>query len=241
MILADLRPMRPDGVLVAPVVREEVRAFLRLALPLALVALVNMGMGVTDAAMVSLLFGPAALAAVAVGSDLYSIVFYLGAGLLAGLSPLYAAAASSRDGATLGRLRRVGAVLVLGLSLVLVPAVVTAPEWLVALGLEPGLLAEGAGYTRAMALTLVPMLGVMLVRTLLTAAERPGLFLKATLWMLPLNAALMLGLGPVPALGPTGAGVSSLLVASTILAVLLLPSAARRPARRRSEASTEPP
>ena len=56
-----------------------------------LIALVNMGMSITDAAMVSVLFGADALAAVAVGSDLYSILFYLGAGTLAGLAPFYAA------------------------------------------------------------------------------------------------------------------------------------------------------
>jgi MATE family multidrug resistance protein len=42
--------------------------------------------------------------------------------------------------------------------------------------------------------------------------------------MLPLNAAanavLMLGAGPIPALGPTGAGVSSLIVAATSLTIL---------------------
>ena len=36
---------------------------------------------------------------------------------------------------------------------------------------------QGGGYTRAMALTLVPMLGVALYRTLLTAAEKPQVFL----------------------------------------------------------------
>jgi hypothetical protein len=38
-----------------------------------------------------------------------------------------------------------------------------------------------------MALTLVPMLGVALYRTILTAAERPRVFLMVTLAMLPLN------------------------------------------------------
>jgi MATE family multidrug resistance protein len=69
------------------------------------------------------------------------------------------------------------------------------------------------------------MLGVMLYRTILTAAEKPKVFLQVTLAMLPLNATgnwvLMLGVGPIPALGPTGAGVSSLIVAATRLAILV--------------------
>ena len=49
---------------------DEGRALIRLATPIALIALVNMGMSVTDAVMVSALFGTDAFAAVAVGSDL---------------------------------------------------------------------------------------------------------------------------------------------------------------------------
>jgi hypothetical protein len=71
----------------SPLILEEGRALLRLAAPIMLIALVNMGMSVTDTAMVSALLGADALAAVAVGSDLYSILFYLGAGVLGGLAP----------------------------------------------------------------------------------------------------------------------------------------------------------
>lgn len=218
----------------------EGRALLRLAAPIVLIALVNMGMSVTDTLMVSAAFGAEALAAVAVGSDFYSILFYLGAGTIGGLAPFYTAAVVGADPAARARLERVGQVLVLLLAAVLVPVVWTAPGWLDRLGLEPALLEQGGGYTRAMALTLVPMLGVMLYRTILTAAERPRVFLKVTAAMLPLNALgnhlLMQGIGPVPALGPTGAGVSSLVVALASLATLVLiarratPRGARTPA-----------
>lgn len=203
---------------------QEGRAILALAAPIMMISLVNMGMSVTDTAVVSALFGTDALAAVAVGSDLYSIVFYLGAGVLAGLAPFVAGATARRDAAELLRLERTGWLLVGLLAAVSVPTVWSAPHWLAVLGLDPSLLAAGQGYTRAMALTLIPMLGVALYRTRLTAAERPKLFLKVTLAMLPANAILnyasMTGLGPLPALGPAGAGVSSLLVALASLAVL---------------------
>jgi MATE family multidrug resistance protein len=69
------------------------------------------------------------------------------------------------------------------------------------------------------------MLGVMLYRTILTAAEKPKVFLKVTLAMLPLNAIgnylFMTGPGPLPVLGPAGAGVSSLLVATASLGLLV--------------------
>lgn len=125
----------------------------------------------------------------------------------------------------MARLERIGWRLVALCAIGAVPAVWFAPRWLGALGLDARLLADGQGYTQAMALTLIPMLGVVLLRTLLTAAGRPKLFLKVTLAMLPLNAlgnwALMVGPGPLPAFGPAGAGLSSLLVASTTLLVLL--------------------
>jgi MATE family multidrug resistance protein len=218
---------------------EEGAALLRLATPIMLIALVNMGMSVTDVLMVSAFFGTDALAAVAVGSDLYSIVFYLGAGTLAGIAPFYTAAVTRANARERQRLERIGWMTVGLLAILTVPVVWSAPAWLRGFGLEPRLLEQGEGFTRAMALTLIPMLGVALYRTVLTAAEKPKVFLKVTLAMLPLNAlgnyVLMRGFGPVPALGPTGSGVSTLLVATTCLIVLVV--IARRVSSRTSTGS----
>lgn len=216
----------------------ELRPLIGLAVPIMLISLVNMGMSVTDATMVSTLFGTEAFAAVAVGSDLYSILFYVGAGVVGGLSPFYTAAVTRGETAARARLERIGWRLVGLCALAGVPAVWFAPRWLAALGLDGALLVEGQGYTRAMALTLVPMLGVVLLRTLLTAAGRPKLFLRVTVAMLPLNAAvnwvLMAGPGPLPAFGPAGAGLSSFLVAcATLLALLAVLRRASPPGGRR--------
>lgn len=212
-------------------------ALLRLAIPLILISLVNMGMSITDTLMVSASFGAEALAAVAVGSDFQSILFYFGAGTISGIAPLYAAAAGRLDAAERVRLERAGRTLVLLLGLVLVPALWTAPDWLPLLDLDRDLLEAGRGYTRAMALTLVPLLGVTLYRAILTAAQRPRTFLAVTAAMLPLNALgnhlLMHGFGPVPAFGPTGAGLSSLIVATaTLLALILIAGRTTRAPKR---------
>lgn len=208
----------------SPTLRGEARALLRLALPIMGIAFVNMGMSLTDTVMVSAWFGADALAAVAVGSDLQSIVFYLGAGVLGGLAPFYTAALARGEGGERVRLDRIGRALVALLALIGVPLLWCAPDWLRHFGLDAGLLERGRGYTQSMAVLLVPMLGIARYRTLLTAAERPKVFLAVTLAMLPLNAllnaVLMGGLGPLPALGPAGAGVSSVLVALTSLAAL---------------------
>jgi MATE family multidrug resistance protein len=202
----------------------ETIALLRLAFPIMLIALVNMGMSVTDAAMVTALYGADALAAVSIGSDIYSIVFYLGAGVVGGVAPFYAAAAAQNDFREKARLRRIGWSIVGGVAMLVLPVIWTAPDWLAMAGLDMSLLDSGRGYTRAMALTVAPMLGVTLFRTLLTSAAKPRLFLQVTLAMLPLNAAanylLMTGWGFIPAFGPTGAGISSFIVASATLGVL---------------------
>jgi MATE family multidrug resistance protein len=215
---------------------QEPAAMLRLAFPIMLIALVNMAMSITDTIMVSASFGADALAAVAVGSDFYSILFYLGAGTIGGLVPFYAAAVARGETRERARLERVGQAIVLLLAFILVPLVWTAPDWLGHLGLERGLLEAGRGYTRAMAVTLVPMLGVMLYRTILTAAERPRVFLYVTAAMVPLNAignqVLMHGIGPVPGFGPTGAGLSTLLVATVSLITLIVIARHSRPAAK---------
>lgn len=102
----------PSGTAGARPPLGEGRSLLRLAAPILFICLVNMGMSVTDTVMVSALFGAEALAAVAVGSDLYSIVFYLGAGVLAGFAPLYTAAAFRADPHARLRLERSGRVAV---------------------------------------------------------------------------------------------------------------------------------
>ncbi len=130
-----------------------------------------MGMGVTDTVMVSRLFGAEALAAVAVGSDLYSILYYLGAGVLERPRPVLHRRRRPRRPGDRARLERIGQVAVALVAAVLMPVVWTAPDWLAAAGLDPALLEQGRGYTRAMALTLLPMLGVVLYRTMLTAAR----------------------------------------------------------------------
>jgi multidrug resistance protein, MATE family len=226
----------------------EFGALLRLAAPIVVIALVNMGMSLTDTVMVSAYFGADAVAAVAVGGDLQSIVFYFCAGIVGGLAPFYTSAIARRQVGERVHLDRLGRMLVAMLALLGAPLIWFAPEWLQHVGLDAAILERGRGYNQSMAVLLVPMLGIALYRTVLTAAEQPKVFLMVTLAMLPLNAAanhvLMTGVGPLPPLGPTGAGVSSVIVALLSLAVLvavtrrrLLPSQgaleATAPERRR--------
>ncbi len=203
--------------------RAEGWALIRLAAPLTGLALVNMAMSVTDTLMTAS-FGAEALAAVAVGSDFYSIIFYLAVGCIGGLAPLYAAAHAAGDMEKLARLRTAGALVCAILALPLCVILWNTPMVLRGFGIDPTLVDAGTGYVRAMAMTLIPMLAVGVLRTRLTAIERPGVMLRITLCAVPLNAvfnyALMYGAFGLPALGVTGAGVSSLVVGLLTLAAL---------------------
>jgi MATE family multidrug resistance protein len=204
--------------------KAEAWALLRLAAPLTGLALVNMAMSVTDTLMTAA-FGIEALAAVAVASDVYSILFYFAVGCIGGLGPLYAAAHSAGDADRLARLRAAGAIACALLALPLVAALWHSPVLLPMLGIGSDLVDTSTGYSRAMALTLVPMLAVGVLRTRLTAIERPGVMLRITLCAVPLNAVfnyvLMYGEFGLPEFGVTGAGLSSLLVGGLTLVALV--------------------
>lgn len=203
--------------------RAEAWALLKLAAPLTGLALVNMAMSVTDTLMTAA-FGIEALAAVAVASDFYSICFYLAVGCIGGLGPLYAAAHAAGDADRLARLRTAGAITCALLALPICALLWNTPAVLRILGIDQSLVEAGTGYVRAMALTLVPMLAVGVLRTRLTAIERPGVMLRITLCALPLNAVFnyvfMYGAFGLPEFGVTGAGLSSLLVGLLTLAAL---------------------
>lgn len=160
--------------------KAEAWALVKLATPLTGLALVNMAMSVTDTLMTAA-FGVEALAAVAVASDFYSILFYLAVGCIGGLGPLYATAHAAGDPDRLSRLRTAGTVTCAMLALPISALLWHTPALLILLGIDQDLAEAGTGYVRAMALTAIPMLAVGVLRTRLTAIERPGVMLRITL------------------------------------------------------------
>jgi MATE family multidrug resistance protein len=197
-----------------------VKALLALAGPMIGASLVTMGMSITDTLMMGWI-GPTALAAGAVISDLYSLVFYLAAGVLSMVAVLAARAvgADERDGVR--RAVQGGVAAALLMTLPAAAAVWHAADFVRLLGVDHSVPDLGGGYAHAMAITMVPMLLVTVWRNLFGALGRPRIFLVASFCALPLNAVanliLMFGWGPVPALGVTGAGLASALVAFALL------------------------
>lgn len=204
---------------------REAASLAHLAGPIAAVALLNMGMSLIDAVMLGRL-GSKELAAVAVVSDLYSIVFYLSTGFVLVLAPLIAEARGAGRTGDLRHLLRAGmvaAVIVAGPAGLLVCAV---PLALRGLGVSPDLVAMGQGYALFMGGTAALLVVAVLWRTVLAAYERPRIFLGFAAAALPLKAfgnhVFIHGTEVVPALGPTGAGAASLLVAAFMAGGLTL-------------------
>ncbi len=201
----------------------ELGAQLRIAGPLMLASLVNMGMAITDVIMMGWI-GPVALAAGAVASDFYSLVFYLCAGVMGALSPVV----SHARGAGQHRLiRRTAQQAFWGVTLLALPgalAIWHSPKLLALIGVEQNIIAGAGDYAAMMAFTLVPMLGVAVWRQLLAALADTRSIFRITLVTLGLNAAgnyvLMFGKLGLPALGLAGAGLSSALCAVFMLGAL---------------------
>jgi MATE family, multidrug efflux pump len=195
----------------------EARELIALSAPITGTALINMGMSITDTVMMGWI-GPEALAAGAVVSDLYSIIYYFMAGILSASAALIARALGARRGAEVRRVLRQG---FFAAALLTMPAfflVWNASLLLRMFGVEETLIELGSGYRQMMALTVVPMMFVAVWRNAFAALGRPKIFLVAILAALPMNglanAVFMFGLGPVPAMGLAGAGLASAIVAT---------------------------
>ena len=85
----------------------EARELIALSAPITATAVINMGMSITDTVMMGWI-GPEALAAGALVSDLYSIVYYFMAGILSASAALIAQALGARRGAEVRRVVRQG-------------------------------------------------------------------------------------------------------------------------------------
>lgn len=202
------------------VTAAELKALALLALPMTGVALVNMGMSITDTVMMGWI-GPTALAAGAVVSDLYSIVYYFMAGILSAVAPLIAQAMGAGRRNEVRRVMRQGFVMALILSVPAFFAVWYSSDLLALFGVEEKVINLGGEYAQMMALTIIPMMFVAVWRNAFAALSRPRVFLAAIALALPLNGVanyvLMFGMGPIPAMGLAGAGLASALVAWSLV------------------------
>ncbi|MCK4868834.1 MAG: hypothetical protein KAT39_12345, partial [Alphaproteobacteria bacterium] len=134
----------------------EARKILSIAWPLAMSALVNIGISVTDVVMIAML-GSGALAASAVASDFYSIIVYIAGGTLAAISPMIAEARGRRRPGDVRRATRQGFWVATAIALPGAVLIWNADIVLSAIGVHARIVETGMPYARMMALTFIPM------------------------------------------------------------------------------------
>ncbi|MBB6467915.1 MATE family efflux transporter [Aminobacter carboxidus] len=217
--------------------RHEIRAMLALAWPMILTNLGQTAMTATDVMMMGRL-GSNALAAGALGSNLYFAPLIFGLGLMLATSPMIATELgrkrhSVRD---LRRTVRQGLWLAILVSIPIWIILWNAEAILKAMGQEPAL-AETAGvYVRWLQWAVLPFYGYIVLRSFISALERPGwaltIVFAAVAFNVLANWCLMFGHLGFPAMGVAGSGLattlSSVLMFAGMAAVVTLEPKFRR-------------
>jgi MATE family multidrug resistance protein len=203
----------------------ELRAMLALGWPLVLTNVAQNALMTSDVILMGWL-GSDALAAGALGTNLYFAFLIFGIGLMSATSPLIAEELGRRRHSV----REVRRTVRQGFWAAITVAV---PIWIVswngerlllAMGQEPGLAQVAGDYMRALQWSLLPFLLYLVLRSFLAALERPGWPLVIGLLAVPVNLGaaycLMFGKFGMPAFGLIGAGLGTV-VSSTFMFLAL--------------------
>ncbi|MDV7141933.1 MATE family efflux transporter [Tropicimonas sp. TH_r6] len=209
------------------------RALLVLGLPLVGGHLAQFAVQVTDTIMLGW-YDIEALAAVVLAGSFFFTLFIMGSGFAFAVMPLVAAASENGEGdAQIRRVTRMGMWISLLYSAVALPPLLFAEPILLAIGQTPEIAADAALYLDIAAWGIVPALGVMVLKSYLSALERAQVVLWVTIIAALVNAGvnylLIFGSFGFPEMGVRGAAVASLSVHIVSLLGLALYAARRFP------------
>ncbi|MBC7140908.1 MAG: MATE family efflux transporter [Rhodobacteraceae bacterium] len=201
------------------------RALLVLGLPLIGSNLAQMALHVTDTVMVGW-YGVTELAAVVLGASTFFILFILGSGFAQAVMPMVASALGRGDETQVRRDTRMGLWLSILYGVAIYPVMFWSGPILLALGQEEAVAALAQDYLRIAGAGMVAALLVMALKSYLSALERAGVVLWATLagvvLNIALNWALIFGNWGAPELGVKGAAIASVATQVLTLAVMVL-------------------
>ncbi|MEL6914263.1 MAG: MATE family efflux transporter [Pseudomonadota bacterium] len=202
----------------------ETKAMLALGLPLAGSLVAQVALGATDTLMMGW-YGVPELAALTVATSFFFILFLAVSGFAWAALPMIAAAAERGDDQEVRRVTRMGLWLVTAFGTLCVLPLWFAEPILLAAGQEPEIARLGQDYLRIACWSIFPQLWIMVLKSYLSALERTGVVLWATVFALLPNAAvnyvLIFGNYGAPEMGVRGAAVATLTVGSLTCALLL--------------------
>ena len=212
----------PDEPEIVP--ESELRATIRLALPLVLVQIGMMFMGVVDTVMVGHV-SAIVLAAVALGNLYFFNAIVLGNGTLMVLDPIVAQAVGAHDNDAVTRAVQRGLLLAIGLSVVTALLVLPAHWLLVLTRQQPAIIPGTTSYLRISIPGALPFLVFIVFRQTLQALHRVApivwTIVGANLSNAGLNWVFVYGHLGSPALGASGSALATL-VSRWLMAVALL-------------------
>jgi MATE family multidrug resistance protein len=204
--------------------RKELRATVRLAVPVVLVQVGFQAMGLVDTIMVGHV-SAAVLAAVALGNLYFLDVTIFGVGALMALDPLVAQAVGAGDHDAVGRAMQRGLLIALGLAALTVIPLAAAGPVLRALHQPAEIIGDTALYLRISIVGLLPYLAFVVLRQSLQAMHRVAPIVwtvaAANLSNAALNWVFIYGHLGSPALGVAGSAIATA-VSRWLMAVMLL-------------------
>ena len=192
---------------------------LALGWPMILTNLGQVAMNATDVMLMGRL-GPQALAAGALGSNIYFMPLIFGLGLMLATSPMIATELgrkrhSVRD---VRRTVRQGLWLAVLISIPIWIFLWNAEAVLNWMGQEPELAAQAGTYVRWLQWAVLPFYGYIVLRSFISALERPGWALVIVFAAVAINAVLawclMFGHLGLPTMGVAGAGLATSLASA---------------------------
>jgi MATE family multidrug resistance protein len=203
--------------------RDEFRATLALSWPMVLTNLAQIAMTATDVMMMGWA-GPQMLAAGALGSNLYFAPLIFGLGLMNATAPMMAAELgrnrhSVRD---IRRTVRQGLWIAVLVSIPLWLFMWNVETVLLWMGQDPALAREAGIYVRWLQWAVLPFFGYLVLRSFVSALERPGWALVVVVVAVLFNAlaawGLIFGELGLPRMGIAGCGLATTL-ASVVMFV----------------------
>jgi len=204
---------------------DHLRATLKLGLPLIGGQLAQTFIGVTDTVMMGW-YGVAELAAVALGASYFHLILILGMGFGLAVMPMVAAASARDDAAQVRRVTRMGLWIAIAFAACVMPLFWFSGAILLLAGQEPAIAANAQTYLRIAGWGIWPGVALVVLRSHLSALERPSIVLWAWLGGVVLNAGLnwvfIFGNLGAPELGIAGAASASVAVHLLIFTILAL-------------------
>ncbi|MXU64419.1 MATE family efflux transporter [Oceanomicrobium pacificus] len=204
--------------------RRELAATLRLAWPLIVAQLAQIGLGTTDVVMMGWL-GPEFLGAGTLANSLLHVVLIMGIGTVLAVSPLLSQAIGGRDYRSVRRTTRQGLWVAIAFTAVFTPVLMQLEMILRLFGQSEDVAALAATYSTAALWLLLPALSFIILRSLLAAHGESRIVLVVTLVGLVINAlgnyGLMFGNFGLPRLELRGAGITTVFVNLAMFLCLL--------------------